>query len=293
MDFNDIKENNTCSKFDINKVKNIVEQIENTIKNNVGPIVNLINDDNKLFADNLTYSKLIETIERLKKELWYLEKKSKSLLIEGIGNLGVIYNGNTELLLYLSLKALKTHNNIVFFENDIGKKVNEYIIKIINNILEANNYKTIISIKYIENEKEVSDYQDYFNAFICIGQIDKFYKFKKNIKKDIIYSAYGTLSLYMDNKELKNELLNMDEYIFKNNLYMDLYKDDDVKDVIEKINKKREDFCTVIFTKDIKKAYYFLENVDSQNVYINKNPFNNYEFYLDDIKIIKIKNIII
>lgn len=293
MNFNDIKENKVCSKFDLKKVKTILEQIEKHIKDNVGPMVSLINEDNKLFAESYSYTKLIETIDRINKEPWILEKRSKSLLIEGIGNLGVIYNENPELLLYLSFKALKTNNNIIFFQKDEDRKINNYIINIINTILEKNNYNTVITIEKIENKKDITKYQNYLDTIICIGEITEYDDLKEFVKTDIIYSAYGTLSLYMDDKDLRNILLDMDEYIFNNNLVLDLYKDEEVKDVIQKINGKGENFCSVIFTKDIKKASDFIENIDSQNVYVNKNPFKNYVFFIDDRRIVKTKNVII
>ena len=293
MNFYDIKGNKVCSKFDFKKVRNILDQIEKHIKDNVGPMVSLINEDNSLFCENYSYTKLIETIDRINKEPWILEKRSKHLLIDGIGNLGVIYNGNPEILVYLSLKALKTNNNIIFFQSDENRKINNYIINSINTILEKNNYKAVITIEEMENKKDITKYKNYLNTIICIGEIMEYNNLKELVKTDIIYSAYGTLSLYMDDKDLRNTLLDMDEYIFKNNLILDLYKDQDVKDVIQKINEKGESFCAVVFTKDIKKAYYFIENVDSQNVYVNKNPFKNYVFYIDDRKIVKIKNVII
>ena len=256
-------------------------------------MVSLINEDNKLFGENYSYTKLIETIDRINKEPWILEKKSKSLLIEGIGNLGIIYNGNPELLLYLSFKALRTNNNIIFFQRDEARKTNNYIINIINTILEKNNYNTVIAIEKIESKKDIVKYQNYLNTIICIGEIAEYNDLKQFVKTNIIYSAYGTLSLYMDDKDLRNILLEMDDYIFNNNLILDLYKDEDVKEVIQKINEKGENFCAVIFTKDIKKVSNFIENIHSQNVYINKNPFKNYNFYLDDRTIVKTKNIII
>ena len=293
MNFYDIKVNKVCIKFDFKKVRNILDQIEKHIKDNVGPMVSLINEDNSLFCENYSYTKLIETIDRINKEPWILENRSKHLLIDGIGNLGVIYNGNPEILVYLSLKALKTNNNIIFFQSDENRKINNYIINSINTILEKNNYKAVITIEEMENKKDITKYKNYLNTIICIGEIMEYNNLKELVKTDIIYSAYGTLSLYMDDKDLRNTLLDMDEYIFKNNLILDLYKDQDVKDVIQKINEKGESFCAVVFTKDIKKAYYFIENVDSQNVYVNKNPFKNYVFYIDDRKIVKIKNVII
>lgn len=290
MNFDEMKK--VFSKFNIDKVKQIVKEIEKSLKQKVGPMVKLITEDNKEFAENFTYSKIIESIEKAKNEPWELEKNSKSLRTDGIGNIAVVYNGSPEILLYLAVKALKTHNNIVFYEDTNIHKSSNYIIDLINSILNKKNYKTTISIKKIKNFNEIYEDEKIFDSYICIGEISKFNLLKNNIKKNIIYSAYGTVSLYLDDKNLKDTLLEMDEFVFKNNLALDLYKDKNVEDVINKINKKGEDFCSVIFTKDAKKAYYFLENVNSQTVYINKNPFKNYNFFLDDKNLIKKKIII-
>ena len=290
MNFDEMKK--VFSKFNIDKVKQIVEEIENSLKQKVGPMVKLITEDNKEFAENLTYSKIIESIEKAKKEPWELEKNSKSLRIDGLGNIAVVYNGSPDILLYLSIKALKTHNNIVFYEDTNIHKSSNYIIDLINSILNKKDYKTTISIKKVKSFNEIYEDEKFFDSYICIGEISKFNLLKNNIKKNIIYSAYGTVSLYLDDKNLKDTLLEMDEFVFENNLALDLYKDKNVEDVIDKINEKGENFCSVIFTKDVKKAYYFLENVNSQTVYINKNPFKNYNFFLDDKDLIKKKIII-
>ena len=289
MNINEIKKFPT--KFNLEKVKKIINQIESTLNKNIGPIVKLINEDNKEFAENLTYSKLTKFIEKIKNETWEIQKNSKYLKIDGLGNIAVIYNGSPEILLYLSLKALKTHNNIVFFENTNIHKASIYIIDLINSILIQNSYTATINIKRAQNFNEIYEYEKNFDKYICIGEIQKFNLLKNNIKKNIIYSAYGTLSLYLDDKNLKDTLLQMDEFIYTNNLNLNLYKDKNVEDVVNKINEKGEDFCSVIFTKDVKKAYYFCENVNSHKIYINKNPFVNYDFYIDDKNLLKQKEI--
>lgn len=280
------------TKFNIDKVKQIIEEIESKLKKEVGPIVKLINEDNKAFAEQFTYSQLTKYIEIVKNEPWELENNSKTLKIDGLGNIAVIYNGSPDILLYLAIKALKTHNNIIFFEDTDIHKSSNYIINLINNIITKNGYKSTIAIKRIKDFKEIYEYEKNIDTYMCIGEIQRYNVLKNNVKKNIIYSAYGTVSLYLDDKRLKDILLKMDEFIFENNLALDLYKDKDAKVVIDKINEKGEDFCSVIFTKDVKKAYYFLENVNSQIVYINKNPFENYNFCIDDKALVKKKIII-
>ncbi|MBP3502190.1 MAG: hypothetical protein J6K42_01760 [Clostridia bacterium] len=280
------------SKFNIDKVKEILNEIESALKQNVGIIFKLLNEDNKTFAENLTYTKILEIIQNVINEPWELEKNSKNLKVDGLGNIAVVYNGSPDILLYLSIKALKTHNNIVFYEDTKIHKFSTYIINLINTISNKKNYKTTITIKQIKNFNEIYADEKDFDNYICIGEIRRFNLLKRNITKKIIYNAYGTVSLYLDDKNLKNVLLEMDEFIFKNNIALNLYKDKNIEEVITEINKKGEDFCSVIFTKDVKKAYYFLENVNSKMVYINKNPFDNYKFFIDD-KIITKEKIII
>lgn len=291
MNFNELK--SVFTKFNFDKVKKIVEEIEIELKKKVGTMVKLINEDNKDFAEKITYSQLTKSIEKVKNEPWELEKNSKTLRVDGLGNIAVVYNGSPDILLYLSLKALKTHNNIVFFEDTDIHKSSNFIIELINNVINKNEYTSTITIKRTKNFQEIYQHEKDFVKYICIGEVQRFNALKNNIKKDIIYSAYGTLSLYLDDKNLRDTLLEMDEFVFENNLALDLYKDKNVEDVVDKINKKGEDFCSVIFTKDVKKAYYFLENVNSQTVYINKNPFKNYSFFIDDKELIKHKKIII
>ncbi len=289
--FNNLKQ--SINRFDIEKIKAIIQEIEQIIKQKVGTIVSLIDEDNKEFSESITYSKIIQTIKQYKAERILLEKRSKNLLIEGIGNIAVIYNGTPDILLYLCVKAIKTHNNIIFFESKSIHKTSKYIIELVNKVLTNNNYKSIIEIYEVEKFNEIYNYEDYFNCFICIGEAKIYNMLKKNINKDIIYSAYGTLSLYMDDKNLQDILLQIDEYVFENNLKLDLYTDENIDNVLEKINETGENFCSIIFTKDIKKASYFIDHVNAKSVYVNKNPFNDYLFKLKDEEITREKRIII
>ena len=97
----------------------------------------------------------------------------------------------------------------------------------------------------------------------------------------------------MDDKNLKDELLSMDEYVFNNNIDLDLIKEVSVEEAVERINKNIDNYAAVIFTKDTKRAYYFIENVKAKQVFVNRNPDKDYIFEVDDRDFVYKKNIYI
>lgn len=278
-------------KFNLKNVKFIIDDVEQTFKQNIDKIVPIINSDNNIFSEKITYSKLFEITNQLKLEKWCLEKKSKNIIIDGVGNIAVVYDGNPYVLLYMCLKALKTHNNITFFETTEVHGLSSYIADVISNSAKCNDYFVDIKTVKIDKLSDISKYEDKFEKFITIGEYTNYNLLKLYIKKEIIYSAYGTLSLYMDDKSIEKELLEMDDYVFNNNIKLDLYTEGDVDAVVNKINMSHENFCSVIFSRDIKKVSKFMNHVNSSMIFVNKNPFKHYKFEIEDFKLIKLKKI--
>ncbi|MBR2704045.1 MAG: hypothetical protein IKE91_01080 [Clostridia bacterium] len=282
------------SKFNTKVVKEIFEKIEKEFKSKVGPLHMAVSEDNKEFSETQEYSKLLDTISRAKKEDWIMDNNSKTTIYEGLGSIGVISNDVSDVSLYLILKALKTHNRLVLFVEDKIHEVTKKIIEIVNNVCKEEKYNTYIDYCEYKDFKELYDYADKFETFIFVNNIEKYFKFTDKVKdKNVIYSSYGTMSLYLDDKNLKDELLRMDEYVFNNNIELDLIKEVDVEEAVERINKNLDNYAAVIFTKDTKKAYYFIENVKAKQVFVNKNPYKDYLFEIDDEKLTKLKRIYI
>lgn len=282
------------SKFNDKVVKEIFDKVEIKIKSKVGPLHIAVSEDNNAFSETQEYSRLLETISRVKNEDWIMDNNSKTTIYEGLGSIAAITNDVSDCSVYLILKALKTHNKLVLFAEDKVHKVTKKIIEIVNNVCKEENYNTYIDYYEYKDFKEVYDFADKFETFIFINNIDKYFKFTDKVKdKNVIYSSYGTMSLYLDDKNLKNELLKMDEYVFNNNVELDLIKEIDVKEAVERINKNIDNYAAVIFTKDTKKAYYFIENVKAKQVFVNRNPDKDYVFEIDDKCLTYLKRIFI
>ena len=281
------------NSFCVEKIKNIIIDIKNILEKNIGPVVKTIDDDNQTFMEKTSYSKLISIIDQINSEKWCLEKSSKKNIIEGVGNIAVVYNEDPCIFFYLCLKALKTNNNIIFIQTQDEHKITLYLTDIINKALGENNYNVFVKIKKLKQLRDVEKYESQYDKFICVGDSKNYRLLKKYTDKEVIYNAYGTMSLYMDDKSLKNKLLEIDDYVFENNIRLSLYTKEPVEDVVKLINESEENFCSVIFSKDIKKVAHFINKVRADMVFVNKNPSSEYKFEIEDIKLVKIKRIFI
>lgn len=282
------------SKYNIKLVNEIFDKIENQIKTSVGPLHMAVSEDNKEFSETQEYSNLINTINRAKEEDWIMKNNSKTLMYDGLGSIAAVTDDRSDVSLYLILKALKTHNNLVLFVNDKVHEVTKKLIEIVNKICKEDSYNTYIDYYEYKDFKEIYDYSEYFETVIFVSNIDKYFEYTDKVKdKNIIYSSYGTMSLYLDDKNLKDELLSMDEYVFNNNIDLDLIKEVSVEEAVERINKNIDNYAAVIFTKDTKRAYYFIENVKAKQVFVNRNPDKDYIFEVDDRDFVYKKNIYI
>lgn len=282
------------SKYNIKLVNEIFDKIENQIKTSVGPLHMAVSEDNKEFSETQEYSNLINTINRAKEEDWIMKNNSKTLMYDGLGSIAAVTDDRSDVSLYLILKALKTHNNLVLFVNDKVHEVTKKLIEIVNKICKEDSYNTYIDYYEYKDFKEIYDYSDYFETIVFVSNIDKYFEYTDKVKdKNIIYSSYGTMSLYLDDKNLKDELLSMDEYVFNNNIDLNLIKEVSVEEAVDRINKNIDNYAAVIFTKDTKRAYYFIENVKAKQVFVNRNPDKDYIFEVDDRDFIYKKNIYI
>ncbi|MBP3708603.1 MAG: hypothetical protein J6J36_08440 [Clostridia bacterium] len=290
MNFKNI--NNMKSKFNIDIVKKIFSDVEELLKQKLGPIHMAIREDNKEFIENSEYLKILNAVNMALAEDWIMEKSNTRVRYSSIGSIGLVSDGKPDVVLYMALKALKTHNNIVFYVEEEKHQSTDMIIKIVKKACEVNKYNAVIDYIDYTSIEELNKYVKNIDLFIFISKYEDFKKFKrKNPEVSILYSSYGTMSLYLDDKDLKDTLLQMDEYVYNNNIELDLLKDMPVKEAIETINSNEDNYCSVIFTKDSKKAYEFVDGVKSKQIFINRNPGSEYKFQIDDSSLVIKKEI--
>lgn len=283
------------SKFNLQTVKNIFSDLEQVIKENVLTLHKSIEEDNNTYHEKSDFSRIFGIIERARDEEWLLTKSTTNMYYQGIGNIGVCYNGNPEIFLYTALKALKTNNNMIFFENDEIHVTNLLLQKFIEKVCKKNKYDTCIkNIQYKETKEFVND-SIKFDMFMFINEQQKYLDFcaRNEAPIKIICSNYGTMDLFLADNGLEKSLAEVDEYASKNDIDLEIYKNDTIERVVKKINLRKSNYCAVIYTSNTQEAYYFLENVKAEKVFINQNPQRDYGLYIDDREVTIAKKIFI
>lgn len=272
------------SKFNSQIIKNIFVDIADMIKQNVAKLHKTIEDDSNDFGEKYDFSGLMDIVERTNTEECLLSKSNKNTYYYGIGNVGVCYNGSPEVFLYMVLKAIKTNNNIVFFECEEPHATNAILLDLVKNVCEKNDYKICIETVTVRDNAELAEVSSELDMFIFINEQQRYLDFcaRNSATVKIKCSNYGTMDLFLDDKQLENRLIEMDEYVYNRNIDLEIYKNDSVENVVKRINLRKNNFCAVIFTNNSKDAYYFIENVDAEKVFVNRNPQNSYFYEIDD-----------
>ncbi len=275
--------------FDKDKVLKIISEFEKQFKSNTKVINKAVSTDEKLSLTNLDIDLLKSTFKNTDIPIM----QSSKLIVDGIGNIGVIYTGNPYITLYLSLAALRTHNKICFFVNDSCLATNNLIVNMLNKIIEQFNYgKDIIKLYNNTAEKEIIESEKLFNMLIYIGDKYEYVKFKKKTSIPITYNGYENAIFYIEAAEkFNNTLVEINNYVFKHNIGVETFRNDYIE-AVESINENSNNDLVVLFTSNKITAKYFVENVKCKKLVINQNPFEEYIFEFDEGLLVQKKEIV-
>lgn len=271
-------------------IKSILQEFKNQFSKKSG-FEKAVEIDRRHHGVYVKYSRILEIIdEELNDENNYLKYTSGNI-IDGYGNIAVVYNGDPYVTLKLAIKALKTHNNIVFF----AKKylaINTKIIETINILAQKMKYaKRILSIEYNISEGTIFYNQNFFNMLLFVGEKREYQNFKKKLGIPSIYSGYGYVDVFIDSKRFKNEILNMDEYANDNYIHINYYYDVDYPSISKFLNKYELTETFALFSEDSEVIYKYINGIKARNIFINTSPFKNYTFDITEKDLVYEKNI--
>ena len=276
-------------RFKQEVVKNILVEFKNEFKKTNFEKAILI--DKKKHPVNTNYIELINLIDKyIKNDKYYLKFTTENI-IDGYGNIAVSYNGNPYITLKLALMALKSHNNIVFFSQKYYG-INSIIIQSLNNACKKLNYNEKIAlVEFNDNDKIVQN-QSLFDLMIFVGDKREFLKIKRKLNIPVIFSGYNYIDVYVESKEFKELLLDIDKYTREKDITVNYFDNTSFKETIEFINKYEVSDCFVLLSKNTDIIYKFMSQIRVNNFYINQNPFlNGYEFEIDEKKLVYNKKI--
>ena len=225
----------------------------------------------------------------------------KFIINDSLGTICTIYNGNTYYLIELALKSILTRNSMIFVSNvDYMDFTNRLILILIKNVLEKYKIdKNLIQLLYINEFDSLLSNSVSINRVFVVG--DRGFQHKVKIASDIDVITFGInhYDVYIENIDdvlLIGKLLKLDYCDIYVKTGFDLQFDDfiEVKDIDEaicQINFNTAGSSSIIFTDSDYSASYFVNNVKTNNIYVNMLP-NDMDLEFDLNLFLKKKKII-
>ena len=219
-------------------------------------------------------------------------KYTPNMIIDGFGNLAVCYNGDPYVTLRLLLMAFRTHNNIVFFSKKYYA-INTKIVETLNMIVNKKGYaQKIALVEYDVIDGIIANLQTFFHRMIFVGDKRDYVQMKKKFVIPTIYAGFGNVDVFIDSKDFKDLLLDISQYARDNNIKVNYYDDTQIEDTLMFINRFELTDCFVLLSKNTDLIYKFISEVKARKIYVNKNPFENYKFSIEEKDLTYEKNIV-
>ena len=258
--------------FKKEKVIELLSKIQKDLKDKSKILNKAFELDDKEWEIKIQTEKLIKIVENIKEQK-YLPKFSKQEIVDGIGKIALVNSSNPYMIFDFILSSIYTNNKVTVILEEKMLASNIVLIELIKKSMEDLKYDSNI-VNYIEvtNKEEVISYQDEFDLLYYLGNKEEYLNFIKRIHIDSKFENFGELYIYVDDKDFKKQVIDIDKFAFTNEIKV-YYFNTNFENSLEQINKKNNiNKTSIIFTKKIDKAYEFIKNVKTERVYINEKP---------------------
>ena len=282
------------NKEDINK---LLDEIKDNFKSKKSTFEKAVKLDIDEWEYETSLDDVLSTIDSLK-EKEYLLKKSKREIVIGHGKVAILNSFNPISNLKAILSLVRTGNRPSLFVDEKLLATNKIMVEIINNALDnskikgAKEYKVeLIEINKIE---DFISFENKYNLALFIGSFYEYQKFIKRINIKSVFVSFGEISIYVDaQEEFEKILAEISKYAYNNEIKIKYYNGD-LKEAIKEINDMQNISKTVaIFTKNIDQAFEFVEDIKSENIYINKDPLKDLSIDINEENLVIRKRIIL
>ena len=249
--------------------------------------------DLKEWEIKIEFDKIISILESMK-EKEYLPLFTKEKIVDGLGKIGLVSNGNPYLIFEFILSCLYTNNKVRVVLTDKMLASNRVLIECIIKVLkkEKCDDDTVSFIELISKDKVIG-IQDEFDVLYYFGNKEEYLNYTKRLHIDSIFENFGEMYVYVDSKDFKEFLLEIDKFAYINEIKVNYYTES-LESVKKQVNNRNNiNKISVIFTKNIEKAYEFIKLLKTENVYININPCEYISFSTKLNNLVYSKKIII
>lgn len=246
--------------------------------------------DNNKYGQKIEFEKIIKIITTYKNKDEI--KCNDQEVVSGFGNIACICDESPYIVTQALCMAVRTVNNITLFVKEKMVNTNNIILNAFNVAIKNQQSNIKLEINYTKNLNKFYEHQDTYNKLIYIGKQEEYIKVTKRLYIPSSFQNYLDINVYFDSKEYRNILLVMDKYAYLHDFELHYFNNKDIEQDIEAINKQGISSMLVIFTKDLEKVKRLSKEVNCNEIYINKNPFENYMFDLDENNFILRKRIV-
>lgn len=264
-----IKAKNAYQNYVLNSDYKLGESIYNLIKTRIAVNKDQIEKLIELNRVATTYSEILELVDKEEKNLKDYKKTNIMSKIDNkfmfsqyqvpVGIIAIKTN-NSYIAMQNIFKAVGTRNAIVVIEENYNEhSIENLLLLIVEEALKKFNIdENIIQIvdKETIKEKELKAFD------IIVSEVGETIE-KSETDKMYIYQEDEYFADIVENEVEKLTLNGMNVEVLKGKM----------EDCIEKINKDKT-FGVCIYTKDRKKAYRFINLVNSENVFFNGTLLN-------------------
>lgn len=149
----------------------------------------------------------------------------------------------------------------------------------------------IALVEYDVIDGVIANLQTFFSRMIFVGDKRDYIQMKKKFVIPTMYSGFGNVDVFIESKEFRELLLDISQYARENNIKINYYDDTQVEDTITFINRFELTDYFVLLSKNTDTIYQFISEVKAKNIYINKNPFEDYKLTITEQDLTYTKNI--
>lgn len=254
------------------KCNKILNDIIEMIKDNKKILQKLYEEDKEVFAVEFDINTLIEKLNQYKNPK-VKENGSRKILLS--------HYGNPYITAMLCMEAIINQTEIVIGIEDICYGINKAIVKIVNDILKEYELPVKMYLKNNVTNKDIEEMN--INEIICLGNSNSYTNFR-NIKDiQVKHVPFFDIALYYDSDEFEELAENIRKYAVSNLYEIEIYDEtEDFEDVIYMINHGTQKYCATILSKDKEKQNKFKQEINSQIICINENPFKKFEFKIPE-----------
>lgn len=256
-----------------NNYKNFLSQLEKRILEKEF-------ENNLIEVQNIDLSHYTKKIMLQDMKNIILEYKNKEFKENNYQDFQVLLPGNPEIVFRMCLELIRYDVNMVICIEDFCLAQNIFIVEIINNVIQDTRLKNKVKIRNLQKDEEIIDISNKVDKTICIGDSNLYNRLEKEIENFIFY-PYGIFEVYSDSEEFEGLKSAIYEYSIENQFELDIYDDLEFEEAINAINRDGYKFCALLLSKDDEKLEIFKNEIYSENVILNNNPFKEIKFNLE------------